>query len=239
MFVASLLMQNHQYQDAMTWLEYIFNPTDNSGGPSPQRFWQMAPFNEMNAADWVNQQIQSCSLRSPPTRNRGSTIRRRQCHPVLDGDPFDPHMVASPRISAYGKATVMKFLDTSYRLGQLALRQYTAEKVSQAEQLYVLADMILGPAPDQFRLPAAASGAPTYASLQHLDMFSNALVNVENLIVAPEPPQAMVQGTAGAAIPATYSGKRQRRCYSAFRRTLNSSHTGIQSLNGSTTFATA
>ena len=35
MFVASLLMQNQQYQDAMTWLECIFNPTDTSGGPSP------------------------------------------------------------------------------------------------------------------------------------------------------------------------------------------------------------
>ena len=35
MFVASLLMQNQQYPDTMTWLEYIFNPTDNSGGRSP------------------------------------------------------------------------------------------------------------------------------------------------------------------------------------------------------------
>ena len=30
----------------------------------------------------------------------------------------------------------------------------------------------------------------------NLDLFSNVLVNVENIVVAPEPPQAMVQGTA-------------------------------------------
>src|SRR5262249_43932669 len=56
MFVASLLAQNQQYKDAMTWLEYVFNPTDSSGGPTPQRFWEMAPFHAMNATGangWV------------------------------------------------------------------------------------------------------------------------------------------------------------------------------------------
>ena len=53
MFVASLLVQNKQFQDALTWYEYIFNPIDSSGGPSPQRYWQMAPLNAMNASDWA------------------------------------------------------------------------------------------------------------------------------------------------------------------------------------------
>jgi Neuraminidase-like domain len=43
MFVASLLLQNQQYQDALTWLEYIFNPTDNSGTAAPQRFGRWRP----------------------------------------------------------------------------------------------------------------------------------------------------------------------------------------------------
>ncbi|HXB69952.1 MAG TPA: hypothetical protein VNY05_16990 [Candidatus Acidoferrales bacterium] len=58
MFVASLLMQNQKYRDAMTWLEYIFNPTDSSGGDSPQRFWQMAPLNAKNKQDWIVNEIQ-------------------------------------------------------------------------------------------------------------------------------------------------------------------------------------
>ncbi|MGA9671372.1 MAG: neuraminidase-like domain-containing protein, partial [Terracidiphilus sp.] len=58
MFVASQLLQNQQFQDAITWLEYIFNPTDTSGGLTPQRFWEFAPFNAMNANDWANQQVQ-------------------------------------------------------------------------------------------------------------------------------------------------------------------------------------
>ena len=59
MFVGVAADAEQPVPDAMTWLEYIFNPTDNSGGPVPQRFWEMAPFNAMNAADWANQQIQN------------------------------------------------------------------------------------------------------------------------------------------------------------------------------------
>jgi hypothetical protein len=36
------LQRNQRFQDALKWLEYIFNPTDNRGGRSQQRFWQIA-----------------------------------------------------------------------------------------------------------------------------------------------------------------------------------------------------
>ena len=203
MFMASLLMQNQQFQDAMTWLEYIFNPADSSTEPAPQRFWQTPPLNAMNAADWNNQQIQNIldllaadtqqGLSDPPTANAIANWLN---------DPFDPHAIASLRISAYGKATVMKFLDNVIAWGDWYYNQYTAENVSQAEQLYILADLILGPQPQVVRPPAAnQSGAalPTYASLKNIDLFSNALVSVENLVVAPEPPQSIVQGTNGTS----------------------------------------
>jgi len=203
MFMASLLMQNQQFQDAMTWLEYIFNPTDSGTEAAPQRFWQTAPLNAMNAADWANQQIQNIldvlaadtqqGLSDPPTATAIANWLN---------DPFDPHAIASLRISAYGKATVMKFLDNVIAWGDWYYNQYTAENVSQAEQLYILADLILGPQPQVVRPPNAnQSGAalPTYASLKNIDLFSNALVSVENLVVAPEPPQSIVQGTNGTS----------------------------------------
>ena len=111
-------------------------------------------------------------------------------------DPYDPHAVASLRISAYGKATVMQFLDTLIAWGDSYYSQYTAEKVSQAEQLYVLADMMLGPQPQSRGCPTPARAAPPPPPTRrskNLDPFSNALVNVENVIVAPEPPQALVR----------------------------------------------
>jgi hypothetical protein len=201
MFIASLLMQNQQFQDAMTWLEYIFNPADSSADDSPQRFWQTAPLNAMSAADWTSQQIQNILTTLAADTQQGiSDPDTANAIANWLNDPFDPHAVASLRISAYGKATVMKFLDNLIAWGDWYYNQYTAETVSQAEQLYILADLILGPPPQTVRPPNAnQSGVvpPTYASLKNLDLFSNVLVNVENLVVAPEPPQSIVQGTSG------------------------------------------
>lgn len=206
MFIASLLVQNKQFQDALSWYEYIFNPTDNSGGPSPQRYWQMAPLNAMNASNWISQQIQNILTTLAADTVQGISDPGTQA--ALQNwmqEPFDPHAVAGLRISAYGKATVMRFLDLLIAWGDWYYAQFTSESVNQAEQLYILADLILGPQPQMLRLPAANQsgvGTATYATLQNLDAFSNTLVNVENLIIAPEPPQAIVQGTAdGPSLP--------------------------------------
>jgi hypothetical protein len=199
MFVASLLLQNQQFGDALNWLEYIFNPTDTSGGATPQRYWEMAPFNAMNANDWASQQVQNLlnTLAADTQQGISDTATTIAIQNWMQ-DPFDPHAIASTRISAYGKATVMKFLDTLIAWGDWYYNQYTAEMVSQAEQLYILADMLLGPQPQVLRTVDVGPGAAaiTYASLTNIDAFSNALVNVENVIVAPDPPQAIVDGTA-------------------------------------------
>ncbi|PTB18124.1 hypothetical protein C9I57_25210 [Trinickia symbiotica] len=206
MFMASLLLRNRQFKDALTWLEYIFNPTDNSGGPSPQRFWQMAPFNAMNSADWISQQIQTLLSKLAADSQQGiSDPATTAAIQNWIQDPFDPHAIASLRISAYGKATVMRMLDVLLGWGDWYYggTQYTVENVSQAEQLYIVADMILGPKPDAVRAPNSQSNSEpvTYAALKDIDAFSNVLVPVENLVVAPEPPSAIVQGTADTASP--------------------------------------
>src|SRR5438045_2885762 len=59
MLVASLLMANKQYPDAMRWQGYIFKPNDSAGAPVPGHFWVTRPFYEMNATDWLQQQIQN------------------------------------------------------------------------------------------------------------------------------------------------------------------------------------
>lgn len=204
MFVAAQLLTNRQYADSLIWLEYIFNPTDSSSGAAPQRFWQMAPFNAMNASDWSSQQIGNLLAELAADTQQGiSDPKTSNAILAWMADPFDPHMVASTRIGAYGMATVMKFLDVLIAWIDSLYAQYTAETVNQAEQLCLFADMLLGPEPQQLRLPAAqAVATPTYATLQHLDIFSNTLVNVENLVVAPEPPASLVSdGTDSATLP--------------------------------------
>ncbi|MEO8843727.1 MAG: hypothetical protein ABI591_29855, partial [Kofleriaceae bacterium] len=69
-----------------------------------------------------------------------------------------------------------------------------------AAPLCILADLILGPEPEEVRMPPASESTPlTYAQIaSQLDAFSNTLVAVENLVVAPPPPQDLVQGTGNA-----------------------------------------
>ena len=184
MFVAALLAQNQQYQDAMNWYKYIFNPADPSGV-----FWQTAPFIQLNSSGWGPQQIQNILENLAQGTSDPDTAAEINAYV---SQPFDPHAIASLRFSAYAKATVMKFLDTLIAWGDSLFSNYTAETVGQAEQLYVLADMILGPAPNQVPPPptSAATSPATYAQIKSkLNTFpiNDPLVAVENLIVAPNP----------------------------------------------------
>lgn len=193
MFVATQLMRNQQYQDAMRWLQYIFDPTDPSPAPVPGHFWRTRPFYEMNAGDWLAQQIQNILTTLSANAQQGSSDPDTAAA-LQDwlAHPFDPHRIARLRIGAYAKATVMKFLDNLIAWGDSLYAQYTMEKVAQAEQLYVFADLILGPPPEQVRLRdadlATRPDATTYAAIQAgLDQFSNELVAIENVIAAPTP----------------------------------------------------
>jgi Tc toxin complex TcA C-terminal TcB-binding domain/Neuraminidase-like domain len=189
MFIASLLMQNGQNEAAMTWQQYIFNPMDTSTGTAPQRYWQTKPFNQMQSEDWLNQQIEQI-LTAPNTTTQGMI----DAQAIADwlAHPYDPHRIAKLRIGAYAKATVMKFLDNLIAWADSYYSQYTMEAVARAEQLYVLADLILGPQPEQVRITnknqAANPDTTTYATLQSAlatSTFSDPLVEIENLIVAP------------------------------------------------------
>ncbi len=95
-------------------------------------------------------------------------------------DPFDPHAIAGVRIGAYARAAVMKYLDVLIAWGDSLFSTYTSETVAQAEQLYVMADMLLGPRPIEVRAPVAANAAPpTYASIEgSLDKFSDTMITI-------------------------------------------------------------
>jgi hypothetical protein len=193
MFVATQLMRNQQYEDAMRWLKYIFDPTDPNPAPVPGHFWRTRPFYEMNAGDWLAQQIQHILATLAANAQQG-TSDPDTAAALQDwlSHPFDPHRIARLRIGAYAKATVMKFLDNLIAWGDSLYAQYTMEKVAQAEQLYVFANLILGPRPEQVRLRdadyATKPDATTYAAIQGgLDEFSDVLVAIENVIAAPTP----------------------------------------------------
>ncbi|MBK8828699.1 MAG: hypothetical protein IPO26_18990 [Saprospiraceae bacterium] len=105
-------------------------------------------------------------------------------------NPFNPHIIARSRPSAYMKWVVMRYLDNILDWGDYLYRQDTLETVNYATQLYVLAGHILGKRPQQ--IPKRGKIKPqTYLHLMNkLDAFSNAVVDME--LVFPYSNQAIV-----------------------------------------------
>jgi hypothetical protein len=62
LLIAIHLSQNQQFQDAQNWFHSIFDPTDDSDGPTPARFWKVRPF-QSTARQALEQSVANASQR--------------------------------------------------------------------------------------------------------------------------------------------------------------------------------
>jgi Tc toxin complex TcA C-terminal TcB-binding domain len=177
--VAIHLSKNQRFAEAQRWLHYIFDPTDDSDGPTPERFWKVRPF-QSTAVKKIEEILVNLSTGDDPAL-RDETIRSIE---AWKDSPFRPHVVARYRQQSYMYKTVMAYLDNLIAWGDSLFRQDTGEAIDEALMLYVLAANILGPRP----LPVPKKGAvrpQTYANLRaDLDKFGNAMRNLEPDIAA-------------------------------------------------------
>jgi len=173
--IAINLSQNQKYQDAQKWFHYIFNPTDNSPGPTPQRFWKVAPFQYTDVESIERILINLAQPQDPKLYN--DTVHSIN---TWRQNPFQPWVVAEFRPTAYMLKTVMAYLDNLIAWGDSLFQQYTIETINEATQIYILAANILGPRPQA--VPQKGSvRALTYNDLRKaaLDPFGNAMVDME------------------------------------------------------------
>jgi len=172
--VATHLSKNQRFEEAMRWFHYIFDPTDDSDGPTPERFWKVKPF-QYTDVKLIEETLVNLSPGADPVL-RQETINSIEAWKDL---PFRPHVVARYRPTAYMFKTVMAYLDNLIDWGDSLFRQDTGESINEATQLYVLAANILGARPQA--VPKKGSVRPqTYAGLRKdLDEFGNALVELE------------------------------------------------------------
>ena len=187
LLVAIHLSQNQQFQDAQNWFHYIFDPTDDSSGPTPQRFWKVNPF-QTTDVELIEQILTNLSTGADPQLQQDTIAAIA----AWKDNPFQPFVVGRYRPTAFMFKTVTAYLDNLIAWGDSLFSQYTIETVNEATQLYVLAANILGPRPQA--VPKKGSVGPrTYADLRgNLDPFSNALVDMEGDIpfdLAPHPAQ--------------------------------------------------
>lgn len=175
LLIAVHLSQNQQFQDAQHWFHYIFDPTDNSPGPTPERFWKVQPF-QYTDAKMIEQILVNLSTQQDPE------LYQETVASINDWmqNPFQPWAVARFRPTAYMLKTVMAYLDNLIAWGDSLFQQYTIETINEATQIYILAANILGPKPQAVPKKGSVK-ALTYNDLRgdNLDAFGNALVEME------------------------------------------------------------
>ncbi|MCK6512828.1 Tc toxin subunit A [Myxococcota bacterium] len=178
LLIAEQLRRNQRFAEAQAWYHAIFRPTDSSGFSAPSRYWQTKAFFEESSGtpnfsiqSLLQQFAQGKSL--PALENQIKQWR---------ANPYQPHLIAELRTSAYMKTVVMKYIDNLLDWGDQLFRQETIESLNEAAQLYILASELLGPRP-QVLPPQNKPQTQTYNSIKpSLDAFSNAMVEIEHLV---------------------------------------------------------
>ncbi|MFE5806233.1 neuraminidase-like domain-containing protein [Streptomyces sp. NPDC056491] len=195
LLMAGRLSTNQRFGEAQKWFHRIFDPTDRSSEPGPQRYWRTKPFYLMstdpNASDNYQKQRIEEILRRLAT---GNTTEAAKMDAWLR-HPFQPDVVARLRTTAYQKAVVMKYLDNLIAWGDQLFRQDTLESVNEATQLYLLAAELLGRRPEE----VPRQGPVQVLSFRELTEQSPAaadpLTATENLLPPPRSaPEAISPG---------------------------------------------
>jgi len=172
--IAIHLSKNQRFAEAQRWFHFLFDPTDDSDGPTPERFWKVRPFQTTDVKK-IEEVLVNLATNAEPTL-RDETVRSIEAWKAA---PFRPHVIARYRQQAYMYKTVMAYLDNLISWGDSLFRQDTGEAIDEATMLYVLAANILGPRPQ----PVPKKGsvrAQTYANLRaDLEQFGVVMRDVE------------------------------------------------------------
>jgi hypothetical protein len=181
--IAVHLSSNQRFSEAQKWFHYVFDPTstDTSTAP-PQRFWKFIAFRQEGTIESIDSLL--TLLSTPDDQLSATQLTYKQSvqtgYNAMLTNPFQPHVIARTRISAYQYYVVMKYLDNLIAWGDNLFTQDTIETLNEATLCYVLAANILGPRPQA--LPERGTVAPQcYATLKasKLDAMSNAMVALE------------------------------------------------------------
>jgi len=168
--IVDRLLKSQQFEQAIKMCHYIFNPLAN--GTDIKRFWQFPPFRDIDAKSVLEKLFLGLQPNAP------DNTPDQQINEWRD-KPFQPHVIARSRPSAYMKWVVMKYIEILIAWGDYLFRQDTIETINQATQLYVLAAHIYGPRGQI--IPKRGKVQPqTYNSLlDKWDAFGNAMVELE------------------------------------------------------------
>jgi hypothetical protein len=178
MFIAEWLKSNNDFAQAKRWYEYVFNPNAPTGDLvtiGNRRYWRFRPFRE-NMSNSGLKEILSNEFETRKANN----------------DPFDPHAIAKLRISAYGKSSVLRYIDNLIRWADSLFTADTHESITQAQNLYLLAHDLMGRRPEAvgvFKQPDSLTFNEIKAKYPHGGI-PQYLIDLENTPFLPATGQA-------------------------------------------------
>lgn len=169
MLLADRLLAAQQFDQALKMCHYVLNPY--AKGLDEKRFWQFFPFKEIDATNVLEKLFLGLQPNTPNAPNGQINEWRNK--------PFQPHVIARSRPSAYMKWVAMKYIEILIAYGDYYFRQNTLETIPLAIQCYVLASHCYGPRGQ--KIPKRGKTLPqTYnALLDKWDAFGNAMVELE------------------------------------------------------------
>lgn len=166
MLLAQRLLSARQFDDALHVMHWIVSPMAKGDDKDP--VWRFLPLRLTE----IDRDAQDLFLRLQPNTPDTDISEWRK-------NPFNPHVVARGRISAYKRWAAMQYVRIWIEYGDYYFRQNTLETIPMAIQCYVMASHLYGPAGQE--IPKRGKTEPaTYRSLlDRWDAFSNALVELE------------------------------------------------------------
>lgn len=190
--IAVHLSSNQRFAEAQNWFHLVFDPTNTDPTvPTPQRWWKCFTFRNAGQPQTIADLINLLSDTDPAQATAKAAVVAG--YNAILTNPFDPHVVARSRPSAYQWYVVMKYLDNLIAWGDSLFLADTQETINEAVLCYVLAANILGPRPQSMPQPGTTA-AMNFSQLRQagLDRLSDALVDLEaqfpfNLVPAPGP----------------------------------------------------
>ena len=225
LYIARLLSQNQQFEKALAWFHYVFDPTKapdpNDPNQGSQRFWIPKPLYALNQSDVIAQRINNL-LRDLDDPSATDHLAAEKEYKRWRKNPLNPFPLADMRPVAYMKAAVMSYLDNLIAWADYLFASGSREALSEATLLYVLASEILGPQPTAVTPPKADDRSYSDLALGLLDDLSNEMV-VEN-VMGPAAGDGGVGGEApGATAPSISRSRQTRGCFGTGPRSLRSS----------------
>jgi len=177
---------NQKFEDAKWWYERIFNPT------SPESPVDVLPSDH----NWRFREF-----RNKTADTLKDILTDEQAIAAYREDPFNPHVIAKLRHSAYQKAIVMKYVDNLIDWADVLFARDTRESIAEAAILYSFARDVLGDRPVQVG-ECPTKDPLTYDIIadamsdgsEFLVMLENLTINRRNLLEFAIKPLRVVKG---------------------------------------------